>query len=70
MVISLITCGKPVDKTNGIKPNAVAGATESDKTTPILENVSDITPDVLAKDPENKAPDSDDDLINPREIMW
>ena len=68
MVISLIACGKPANKTDGTESNVDAGTTEPKETTPIREDVSDITPDILAKDPGDKAPDSNDDLINPEKF--
>ena len=64
MVFSLIACGKkPADNADGTKPTN--GSTTPKETTPLREDVENLTPDILEKDEADKLPDSNDEYINP-----
>ncbi len=67
MVFSLIACGKPAD-TDGTKPSQNAGNNEPKQTTPLREDIENINPEILQKDPENVVPDSNDEYINPEKF--
>ena len=66
MVFSLVACGKPADNADGTKPSA--GPTEPKETTPLRDDIENISPDLLEKDPENLEPDSNDAYINPEKF--
>ena len=66
MLLSLIACGKkPADSSEGTKPSENATPSTPKETTPLREDVENLNPDILVKDPEDKLPDSNDEYINP-----
>ena len=69
MIFSLVACGKPADKTDGTKDNASADDGETKETTPLRDDIADITPDIVGgSDDANKEPDSNDEYINPEKF--
>ncbi len=69
MIFSLVACGKPADKTDGTKGSASADDGETKETTPLRDDIADITPDIVGgSDDANKEPDSNDEYINPEKF--
>ncbi len=66
MLVGLCACGKPADKTDDGKTNPTTE--ESRETTPLRDDIADVSPDALKPDEENKAADSNDEYINPEKF--
>ena len=67
MVFSLIACGKkPADNADGTKPTNAPTAPK--ETTPLRDDIENITPDILNKEEGEKVADSNDEFINPEKF--
>lgn len=65
MVFSLLACSKSSGKKEPSKPSADAGPSVPKETTPLRDDIEDVSPDILKPDEEKKDVDSNDAYITP-----